>query len=291
MFKIIIEGQEIPNETCYIIGKKGIFLKKKFDLIESITKVEGISFLNDVDQQVSMNIKKIDIKSTMKILSFFKWVWDTYHSEAIIILHYNPKNKKYLLEAPNQVVSQSNINYDSDLSYPNYLRIGTIHSHGSMSAFHSQTDVHDEIDWDGIHITFGNINKPDYSVKTSIVSNGFRKVVDNEKYLYNIENNLDDCFPEIWKTMVTKFEHPVQNILTSYVNNMNTNLINNFEKCENYNPCKNCIHFDFIKMKYDIEDEEDEEEDEEEDDDSLFLIFKRKNIYYEYKNYRVRWDW
>jgi len=258
MFKIIIEGQEIPDETCYIIGKDGIFLKKKFDLIESIVKVDGISFLNPIEQDVSLNVKKIDIQSFKKILAFFTWVWNTHRSEAIIILHYNPKNKKYLLECPKQIVTGGNIDYSSDSSYVNYLRIGTIHSHGSMSAFHSHTDIHDEIDWDGIHITIGNINKPDYSIKTSIVSNGFRKEVNNENYLYIIENSLNNTFPNAWKNFVTKFQQPVQTMLQFMNNNNNVGLGNKLElnnPHNSYNPCKNCIHFDFMKMKYDIEDE------------------------------------
>ena len=40
---------------------------------------------------------------------------------------------------------------------------GTIHSHASALAFHSSTDDHDELSADGLHITVGNLDKPNRS--------------------------------------------------------------------------------------------------------------------------------
>jgi len=40
---------------------------------------------------------------------------------------------------------------------------GTIHSHAGISAFHSGTDDRDEIHFDGLHITVGNLDKPSRS--------------------------------------------------------------------------------------------------------------------------------
>ena len=52
--------KEIPkDETCYIIAKNGIYLKKKLDLVESLTPVDKISFLEDIPSYASLDIPKI----------------------------------------------------------------------------------------------------------------------------------------------------------------------------------------------------------------------------------------
>lgn len=276
MFKVIIEGEPIPDETCYIIGKSGIFLKKKFAIIESITKVDEISFLNDVQQSVSMNIAKIPFKSFKQILAFFKWAWDTYHSEAMVILHYNPGSHHYKIEVPNQIVSGGSIDYTTDVVYENYLRIGTIHSHGAMAAFHSGTDVHDEIDWDGLHITVGNITKPvNYSLKASLVSNGFRRVVEAEEYVYRVENNFKHSFPKSWKKFVKKAppivikfqEHQNQQIKISPFGYQFKTMIPFEPEGKRKNPCVDCVNYRFRNIGgVDLEEDDDFLDDDDDDD-------------------------
>jgi hypothetical protein len=216
MFKIVRAGEPIPDETCYILTKKGIFLKKKMDIMESIIPVQEISFLEEMKCYAKMNIKSMKKNIFNEILSVFRWVFYEFRSECQCILHYNTKNKKWIAEIPNQEVSVGSISYESDLQFPGYLRIGTIHSHGSMSAFHSSTDIHDEENWDGIHITIGNVNSDEFTVKSSIVTNGNRFVVDPLEYIVGLtevqdnplkKNNyrFDDFefdFPEKWKDQI-----------------------------------------------------------------------------------------
>jgi len=223
MFQIITAGSEIPDDTCYIIGKTGVFLKKKLDMIESLVPVQGINFLEDVVPYVKLHIDPIPVKEFGKILGFFKYAYNTYKSEAQAILHYCIKTRKWIVEVPLQEATAGSVRYKSELSYPEYLRIGTIHSHASMSAFHSGTDVHDEEDWDGLHITLGNMNHHWFSVKASIVSNKIRCVVDPTEYIKGINKveveglqssqvydsmcKLD--FPESWKSNIKQLD-PVQ---------------------------------------------------------------------------------
>jgi hypothetical protein len=60
--------------------------------------------------------------------------------------------------------------------FPGYIYVGDIHSHASMSAFHSGVD--DKDDGDGIHITVGDldeiIKKGTVSISCSFVSNKIR---------------------------------------------------------------------------------------------------------------------
>lgn len=178
---------KIPeDETCYIIGKDGIFLKKKLDLIDSLTKVDKISFLSNVDTFAKMNIPKIPEKLFGNIFSFFRIVFEKYKSESIVLLFFNVSKKEYKIYVPEQIVSPASLEYSLDKTIEGFRLIGTIHSHGSMSAFHSTTDVHDEEGFDGIHITIGKVDSDNFEVSTSIVVNGFRSKVQSDLYIEGI---------------------------------------------------------------------------------------------------------
>jgi hypothetical protein len=53
------------------------------------------------------------------------------------------------------------------------LRVGTIHSHASADAFHSELDDEDERHDDGLHVTIGNLDG-EASVVCSLVVDGRR---------------------------------------------------------------------------------------------------------------------
>lgn len=190
MFNIWINdgATEMPKDDIfYIISKEGIFLKKKLGLFESLAPVNKISILNELSSYATMNIVKIPSKRFTQILSFFRAVYSEYRSEANTILHYNQKKKRYRIEVPEQQVSAGSVNYESELSYSNYVRVGTIHSHANFSAFHSGVDKHDEATWDGIHMTIGNVASEYFSLSACIVANGLRFQVDPIDYIEDLE--------------------------------------------------------------------------------------------------------
>ena len=69
----------------------------------------------------------------------------------------------------------------------NFLCVGTIHSHCDFGAFHSGTDIGDEEDFDGLHVTFGHNNLVEFSISATIVVNGNRLQVDPLEVLEGIE--------------------------------------------------------------------------------------------------------
>ena len=189
MFKVWVNDGNSPmpdDDIFYIVAKDGIFLKKKLGLFESTAKVDKISILEDLGSYAALDIKKISKKEFGKILSFFREVYKTYHSEANTIIHYNPENKKFRIEIPMQAVSHSGVDYVSDLQYEGYLRIGTIHSHCDFGAFHSGIDKHDEENWDGLHITVGHVASDQITITASIVANGSRFWVDPVDYINGV---------------------------------------------------------------------------------------------------------
>lgn len=186
MFPVYIyEGGELPSdEICYLIAKQGIFLKKKVGLVESLTKVDKISILNELKPWAKMDLPKIPGNYAAKIISFFKAVVDKFGGEANVLLYYNDQEKKYKLSIPKQEVSGAACDYETEgTNIPEYNLIGTIHSHARMSAFHSGADDNDEKNFDGLHITIGHLTDDFPSISASIVVNGFRVIIDPCDYI------------------------------------------------------------------------------------------------------------
>lgn len=186
MFKVVLnDGQnEMPkDDVFYIIAKEGVYLKKKLGVMESLAPVDNISILESVTTMAKMHITKIPGKWIAKVVGFFQEVYKEYRSEAIVLLFYNEETGKYKIIPPVQKVAGATCDYDKGLTIEGMTMIGTIHSHGNMSAFHSGVDDDDEKHFDGLHITLGDLDEDYPSISSSIVANGFRVMVDPGEYI------------------------------------------------------------------------------------------------------------
>jgi len=189
MFPIVINNgvNQMPeSDIYYVVGKEGIFIKKKLGIMESLSPVKNISILESVQATAKMHIAKIPALMTAKIANFFTDVYKEHFSEAVVLLFYNEEKKHYKIIIPSQKVSSAGAEYNRSITVEGYQMIGTIHSHANFSAFHSGTDQGDEQSFDGLHITFGNNNEDPISISSSIVANGHRTIVKSEDYLDGI---------------------------------------------------------------------------------------------------------
>ena len=189
MVPIVIyeNGTELPEGNCYVICRDGVFLKKDTGLINAIIKVERLSFLKALPLSASMNIPKIPMEIFLEALLFFKRVYKKYKSEAVVLLYYDDKLQEFKLSAPEQRVSHSALKYTPGLTENGFKLIGSIHSHADFGAFHSSIDHHDEADFDGIHITIGNVNgRQSFSVSTELVVNNNRFGQDTEDWVLGV---------------------------------------------------------------------------------------------------------
>lgn len=189
------EGIELPKEGNYfVVAGNGTWMHKNTGLCSCFVPVDNISFLDDIKNEINININipKISFDITWKIKKFFELVLNYAKSEAAVILYFNPDKNHYLVEVPLQSVSHTSVFYEKKPiihleEMQGYLCVGTIHSHCDFDAFHSGTDLNDESNFDGLHITFGNNDKDNFSITSSIVVNGFRKKVDPLKFLEGIK--------------------------------------------------------------------------------------------------------
>ena len=190
MFKVHINDGETPipdDDIYYIVAKEGIFLKKKMGIMESIAPVSNISILESVNTMAKMNIKKIPGGQFANVISFFKEVYQQFHGESIVLLFYNEEKRVYKIVPPHQKVTAAACDYNKGITIEGFQMIGTIHSHAAMSAFHSGVDDKDELHFDGLHITVGNVNEQDVSITASIVANGSRFVVQPDDYIDRLQ--------------------------------------------------------------------------------------------------------
>jgi len=244
MFKVIAlydKKQTLPDDDIYyIITKKGIMLRKKVGLIDALIPVKNISFLQNKNSYININLPKISYSLFSKIVSFFKAVFEKYQTESIVMLYMDRETKKYYIHVPEQKVSKTSVNYDRNVSFPDKLLVGTIHSHCDFGAFHSGIDVDDEKTMDGVHITVGKLNNTYYNeVVCSVVCNGHRIKKDPSEYI-NIkckQNKLffiiPKDFPIYWMDMIN-YDPPVTNFYNISDSEKYYNFYGNFNPYFNY---------------------------------------------------------
>lgn len=210
---ILTPGSKVPDEVCYLITKDGVFLNKKAGLITAMVKVEGICFLESVKPTAKIHLPKIPASVMAQALSFFCRIHDDLDSEANLMLHYSEDQKRFEFSCPLQVVTCASAKYKASERLEGYQLVGTIHSHNTMSAFHSGTDDSDEEYFDGLHLTVGRINKfPEFSISCSVMVNGQRFKLEPEEVI----DGLTKVEVKITETKTTKTQ-PRENIVGDLV--------------------------------------------------------------------------
>lgn len=152
----------------YIVGGNGIFVVKKTGFGEITVKTDQIPLLDNVKEEFKLNIPKAPYYLFLQAYSFFRDVTIKSKDEAALVLYYNTETKSYELYCPEQTVSGASVKFANDVEYvrrqtdQKYIRVCEMHSHNTMSAFHSGTDDKDEI-FDCSFLVFGKLDtKPEH---------------------------------------------------------------------------------------------------------------------------------
>lgn len=133
---------------------------------------------------------------------FFKKVHDQHHTEAIVLLFWNLKTKKYELRCPPQTVSWGSCKYEMTAPPPMCLQVGSVHSHGTMSAYSSFDDKEDERYLDGIHVVVGNIDRdpPDFHAVLAVDGKHFPQI---PREVFEGYERRNPEFPPEWLEQLT----------------------------------------------------------------------------------------
>lgn len=219
-----IKLQDIPEDFAYVVTKKGTFIKKKNFLYEGFFSLKEPSFMGEVEDTVYILERfKIPENLFLSIEGFFEEVYKKHQSEVAVVLYFCKEKEKWGYCVPQQTVSGASVKYDlskgldfihedsletrTDAIPEGYAQVGSIHSHASMSAFHSGTDNSDEFNFDGIHITIGGFNKPQHEYAC-------RMIISGNEYKKNLSEVVDfptksGIYP---KDIMSKVEKPVIHI-------------------------------------------------------------------------------
>jgi len=168
---------QITENLAYIIDGAGWKLFKRNGVSTALISVEAVSGVSVVKPYVNFTAQKIPYSLLEDVIAFFGEVYRKFQSEAVGYLYYRSEDGQWDFMVPKQSASAAHANYEGAPQRLGWQCAGTIHSHGSMSAFHSGTDDADEEFFDGIHITIGRCDQLNVEFSTSIVVNGEREML------------------------------------------------------------------------------------------------------------------
>jgi hypothetical protein len=173
------EKPALPLDSlCYLIGSDGIYKQMNNEFYSVRLKVGGVIGLAEIGETASLHVPKLPMDLFRQVEAFFIGVFQKYSSEAVVLLLANPTTAEWLIEVPPQAVKGLHVSYSLDTlpaPPPGFQRFGSIHSHASVKAFHSGTDDADEVAFDGLHITIGNVDQPvrSYSARWMLAGKSF----------------------------------------------------------------------------------------------------------------------
>jgi hypothetical protein len=117
-----------------------------------------------------------------KLVSFFKWSYDTTKGEAQARLVYHPTLRQWdVVVLPQEMshgLSSRELTTHADrqeaqaIMEQGYITCGTAHHHCGCGAFQSGTDSTDEIRQDGLHITFGKLDADELDIHARLTIRG-----------------------------------------------------------------------------------------------------------------------
>lgn len=215
MFPIYLKREEtdvLPEEPfAFIVGRDGIYVQKRTPVMRAVVPSKEVASLAEVKCEAEYLLPPIPAELVMQMLLFFRAIWERERSEAIVLISYNAKRGTFRLDAPDQHVDAARCRYDPEFRpVEGFMLVGSCHSHGSLSAYHSGTDEHDEVhNADGIHITFGRIADKRVDIVATLVASGNRfpqeveRVLAGTKLVKNVPPRPKTPPPEVAPSEVT----------------------------------------------------------------------------------------
>jgi PRTRC genetic system protein A len=176
MFPVYLkeDGFEEPGDPIYyLVTRDGLFQVKRTPLFHAKTKVRGLSWLASEREGARLQLPPIPAALLAEIVGFFREVFRVHRAEAVVLPYFNQEARRYEAKIPKQQVAGGHCRYEIGPTPAGLFRVGTIHSHASADAFHSELDDEDERHDDGLHVTIGNLDG-EVSVVCSLVVDGRR---------------------------------------------------------------------------------------------------------------------
>lgn len=175
---------EEPEEDIYfLLASNGLFKVTKTLIFTASTwffiphRENELGVLESHKESLDLHLpQKIPYKIFLFALGFFREIYRLYRTEAEALLYWDENSKEYALDVKEQGTERLGLIAKVGSNPEGLIRIGTLHSHGDLWAFHSGIDDEDEKHDDGLHITFGEVMQIP-SISCSVVVGGRRFMV------------------------------------------------------------------------------------------------------------------
>lgn len=182
---------ELPaTGNYYVLTREGMQISKDTTIVKALSSVKEVPVLASFGAAAKLRLPKIPPLVGARAWSFFARVYKEHKSESELMLLYNSEQRLYDLWCPQQEVSLGGVHYEMSKELAEtpkeWQNVGTIHSHADFSAYHSGTDINDEKDADGVHITIGHVDEQECSLSCSVAINGNRWKLPPENILLGL---------------------------------------------------------------------------------------------------------
>ena len=214
-------GEEVKEPSlAYVLGENGVFLFNTNRGHEIVRPIENIHGLEKIEEKAFHNYPFIPYRIYREVLAFFRKVNNDHKSEAAVLLVLNREsdlsNQEYKIIVPEQKVGGASVDYvvdNSQLEEGEFLA-GSIHSHPTFGASQSGIDHSDECNFDGVHITLGQIEKETPEIHERIVLAGetYTSKENQHKMIKTKHEDSEGSFPEEWMSKITKTVHVIPSV-------------------------------------------------------------------------------
>ena len=187
-----------------------VFLVDKTPLYASVTPVGDGAGLLPRRASLRLCLPRLPRLVMERIFGFFRAVYLTWEGEAVAFLYYAPARRAFRIGVPPQVVvrravrggwrTEGRVLYGYHPRADGFLKVGDVHSHAGMPAFHSATDDHDDAET-GLHLTLGRLDRQRPEVSASFVAHGARFLLRPEDVVEDFAVPLQP--PRKWLERVT----------------------------------------------------------------------------------------
>jgi len=184
-----------PDTIYYLLSRDGLFLVKRTPFFEAVVPAGGIPWLESQAAEVLLTAPPLPAALLLRAVAFFRAVYTRYEAEAVVLLTWRQATGTYELVVPHQTVGGGHCDYEVREFPAGLTRLGTIHSHAGIDAFHSLRDSQDERFEDGFHLTIGNLDT-DLTLSCSVVVQGSRGPIPPERLFSPFPIPWDQTPPE-----------------------------------------------------------------------------------------------
>jgi PRTRC genetic system protein A len=177
LFPIIAADESAAEEVslpAFVVARDGLYLRKRSLLGLSQVQVDEVAHLPAAREYLEYELPKVPASLMGQVVGFFRAIWSRQKSEALALLIWD--GSVFGLIVPEQRAGAASVKHrleTSDVPSGAHL-VGSIHSHGALSAGASLTDEADEADFDGIHVVVGDVDERRPSYSAAIVVDGRR---------------------------------------------------------------------------------------------------------------------